>query len=240
MGCGGSKLENDDNVAPLGLRPFRRRIEEIRQRRNGRAINDGTYTKGLLNDEEEDSPNAHYSENSQSVSLPSENEGVGSGKGQSAPIKDATAAKVHHHEESTPGKDGKINKIFPESDKNSKTEVEETERGVEMDNCVGKEDSGSNRGDDNDDDGGGGGDGGYFDWDGAMIAPGSPSFRDYFLSAAINVADRDSSNAGHGEDTSVEVKTQDKPSRRKGNRSSSSEVHCSFRLITIPFTVLAK
>ncbi|XP_042511100.1 uncharacterized protein DDB_G0290685-like [Macadamia integrifolia] len=103
MGCGGSKLEGDDDTAPPGLRPFRRRIDEIRQRRSGRTLTKdpgALSSKQLLHDESEEghhqdqTTDATYCEIRKSVSSsPAENENVASTN------KDATTEKEQNNDD---------------------------------------------------------------------------------------------------------------------------------------------
>ncbi|KAJ4973604.1 hypothetical protein NE237_006778 [Protea cynaroides] len=208
MGCGASKFEADDNIGNSGLLPSRRRIDEIRQGRNSRTFIkvDTLSTQQLLHVDGKDGQSCPtdtttYCEIRKSVS---ESDSVGSDKRQSG------LTEVHHHGVSTPGND----------DKNNKKPNGTVEREVEKDNREGKDEEHQGEREEDHDEGGG-----SLDGDGRQIGPGSPSFREYFLSSESNAAHRDSGDAGIGEDTSGGVKMDDKPTRRKESSSSDSSEH---------------
>ncbi|XP_077251681.1 uncharacterized protein LOC143890883 [Tasmannia lanceolata] len=76
MGCGSSRPEEDDMLPPLGLGPIRRKIEEIRKRRNGGQINGSTLSKKELlkeGSEEEGSPTDSIHNICREMSLSKEN-----------------------------------------------------------------------------------------------------------------------------------------------------------------------
>ncbi|XP_043724153.1 cGMP-specific 3',5'-cGMP phosphodiesterase 3-like [Telopea speciosissima] len=274
MGCGGSKLESDDDTAPPGLRPFRRRIDEIRQRRSGRTVSkdDALSSKQLLNNEGEDGHHHHYlpddpdqiqknvssqppenersdkgsstyekeqsnndhhhpmdapdSEMRMTVSSPSQNEIVGSGMRQSTPENDQNNNNNNNKNVESDKPDTDVVSPGKEKDREGEDKWHEGDR---------KEDNSSGSDDEKEIDGYGEGgeigpgspslrrEGGNIYEDGRQIGPGSPSFREYFNSSSSNVANKDSADAGNGEDRSSGVKMEDKLSQRKESSSCSSE-----------------
>ncbi|KAJ4961576.1 hypothetical protein NE237_021486 [Protea cynaroides] len=216
MGCGSSRPEADDDSATSPVpHPLRRRIDEIRQRRSGRSIiKDGTLSsQQLLCDKGEDGhhcpPDAHPSE-----SLPPESESVGSDSEPPTPKMEA-ATKVPNHWPSTNENDHNANNTL-ESDKPEANMVslgEEKERKMDKDERDGEneEHKGERAEEDESSTGRGGiddeeGEAGILNRDERRIAPGSPSFREYFISSDSNSAERDSGNAGNGEDRSAGMK----------------------------------
>lgn len=210
MGCGSSKLGPEEEAEPPGLHPFRRRINEILQRRNGRSIKDTTpSTKKPLLDEAEDT-NSSPTDSLLDDCLKSKSspESVVSAKGQPPPENDVKEVQevVKDIEEvqevstvkdvvkevqelsmqemdvkevqevSTPEKD--VNEV-PRSDKTTGALAgEQKER--EGENVGVKEEDEGEEDDDNDDDDEED-ERGSFDGEGAEFAPGSPSFRVYYV-----------------------------------------------------------
>lgn len=243
MGCGSSKLGPEEEAEPPGLHPFRRRINEILQRRNGRSIKDTTpSTKKPLLDEAEDT-NSSPTDSLLDDCLKSKSspESVVSAKGQPPPENDVKEVQevVKDIEEvqevstvkdvvkevqelsmqekdvkevqevSTPEKD--VNEV-PRSDKTMGAFAGEQKEREGENVGVKEEDEGEEDNDNDDDDEED--ERGSFDGEGAEFAPGSPSFRVYYVPS-----DDELGEAANGEDKSVDAKGEDK-SRRKDSIAS--------------------